>query len=464
MKRLMTGLIALIVFAAACGSGDSAEDVIAELGLSDAEVACFEAEFDERGLDMDSILTAERADLSSDDLQAVLDISAECATGGNESAGSTEPDTGSDDASVDDGGDAGDDATDEPADEPTEPETTDPPADSARRSYADLTGLEQAFVDGLVGSGGTVEIGICLLDEFEAAGIGILEMAELGLNDGEPTSEMMAAVFRCGDEIADSGAFDAGDLFSGAEGVTYGDNPELDALWDACADGDLASCDDLYYDSAIGSDYEAFGSTCGETTDQVFGRCSVADADTYGDNAELDVLWDACADGDLVSCDDLYYGSGIGTQYEAFGSTCGATQADRYGRCSSDDALSYGEDPELDALWDGCAGGDLASCDTLYFDSAIGSDYEAFGSTCGETTTDTFGNCAGGTEPASSENYGDDPELDALWDGCAGGDLAACDELWFNSPIGSAYEAFAESCGGLSTEENWGSCEANLGG
>ncbi len=44
--------------------------------------------------------------------------------------------------------------------------------------------------------------------------------------------------------------------------------------------------------------------------------------------------------------------------------------------------------------------------------------------------------------------YGSDPELDALWDACEGGDNAACDELYIQSPFGSEYEAFAESCGG----------------
>jgi hypothetical protein len=52
-----------------------------------------------------------------------------------------------------------------------------------------------------------------------------------------------------------------GDAISGDD--TYGDDAELDALWDACADGDLGACDDLYLQSPVGSTYEAFGDSCG---------------------------------------------------------------------------------------------------------------------------------------------------------------------------------------------------------
>lgn len=45
--------------------------------------------------------------------------------------------------------------------------------------------------------------------------------------------------------------------------------------------------------------------------------------DTYGDNAALDQLWDACAAGDAVACDDLFDRSGYDTGYEEFGYTCG---------------------------------------------------------------------------------------------------------------------------------------------
>lgn len=45
------------------------------------------------------------------------------------------------------------------------------------------------------------------------------------------------------------------------------------------------------------------------------------------------------------------------------------------------------------------------------------------------------------------KTYGDDPELDRLWDRCKEGEGSACDELFNKSPLGSAYEEFGLSCG-----------------
>lgn len=45
--------------------------------------------------------------------------------------------------------------------------------------------------------------------------------------------------------------------------------------------------------------------------------------------------------------------------------------------------------------------------------------------------------------------FGDDLFLDDLWGFCSGGDFLACDELFFTSPIGSDYEWFGGTCGGL---------------
>ncbi len=58
----------------------------------------------------------------------------------------------------------------------------------------------------------------------------------------------------------------------------------------------------------------------------------------------------------------------------------------------------------------------------------------------------------------SSDEYGDDPQLDRLWDDCDDGDLEACDDLYFASPIGSQYEEFAETCGGQEPDGFGGEC------
>lgn len=54
----------------------------------------------------------------------------------------------------------------------------------------------------------------------------------------------------------------------------YGDDSRLDRLWDRCEDGDLEACDDLWWLSPIGSEYEAFGDTCGERRRPGGGWCS----------------------------------------------------------------------------------------------------------------------------------------------------------------------------------------------
>ena len=54
------------------------------------------------------------------------------------------------------------------------------------------------------------------------------------------------------------------------------------------------------------------------------------------------------------------------------------------------DTPAPGTDPVLDALWNECAAGDPSSCDSLYFDAPVGSDYEQFGFLCGYRTEETL--------------------------------------------------------------------------
>jgi hypothetical protein len=44
---------------------------------------------------------------------------------------------------------------------------------------------------------------------------------------------------------------------------TYGDWMPLDRLWAQCDEGDAAACDELFVESPGRTDYERFGSTCG---------------------------------------------------------------------------------------------------------------------------------------------------------------------------------------------------------
>ena len=57
---------------------------------------------------------------------------------------------------------------------------------------------------------------------------------------------------------------------------TFGDDPALDRLWRACERGDWLSCDDLYFESPVDSEYEYFGASCGGVVPEPTGEyCAV---------------------------------------------------------------------------------------------------------------------------------------------------------------------------------------------
>jgi RNA polymerase subunit RPABC4/transcription elongation factor Spt4 len=110
---------------------------------------------------------------------------------------------------------------------------------------------------------------------------------------------------------------------------------------------------------------------------------------------------------------------------------------------------SYGEDPEgLDVLWSRCQAADMAACDMLFWNSPMGSEYEEFGATCG------------GRDPTASQYCvylnGNQPNLAVLQSECASGGFAACDLLYGVSPVGSSYENFALTCGGRNEPDYMG--------
>lgn len=89
-------------------------------------------------------------------------------------------------------------------------------------------------------------------------------------------SEMMGVFTKCDvDAAAIFGALLGGEFDPGQDddfdfgfqsGNSYGDNPALDALWDACDGGDMEACDDLFFQSDFGTEYEEFADTCGGRT------------------------------------------------------------------------------------------------------------------------------------------------------------------------------------------------------
>src|SRR5690606_16856796 len=54
--------------------------------------------------------------------------------------------------------------------------------------------------------------------------------------------------------------------------------------------------------------------------------------------------------------------------------------------------------------------------------------------------------------PIPPGDLGDDPLLDQYAADCYAGDMEACDDLYWESPIDSAYEEYGDTCAGRATE------------
>jgi hypothetical protein len=226
-------------------------------------------------------------------------------------------------------------------------------------------------------------------------------------------------------------------LARGGDPYTYGDDTRLDWLWDRCDAGDMPACDAMVDESATGTEYVLFGITCGERVvggggcvDRGIGEAS---PHTYGDDPELDGLWDGCNGAIFEACAQLFESAPAETEYEQFGGSCGGRTEFPQG-CGP--LLEGGSD--LEVLWEACEFGDMGACAELYQVSPPESVYEEFGRTCGGRTDGAV---------ACVFTYGDSPYLDGLWNACDAGEMEACDLLYLDSPAGSEYEAFGWTCG-----------------
>jgi len=55
----------------------------------------------------------------------------------------------------------------------------------------------------------------------------------------------------------------SGELEAGPPTQPPTGSPEFDDLAQSCYEGDMRSCDQLFNETPVGSDYEAYGDTCG---------------------------------------------------------------------------------------------------------------------------------------------------------------------------------------------------------
>lgn len=98
---------------------------------------------------------------------------------------------------------------------------------------------------------------------------------------------------------------------------------------------------------------------------------------------------------------------------------------------STSSAQRYGQNSYLDSLYDSCASGNNSACDDLYWDSAVGSDYEDFGRTCGGRRTSAAGNCSGASDYGSITS---DYEIALLtWSSLSYSEQQDICELWLYS-------------------------------
>lgn len=93
----------------------------------------------------------------------------------------------------------------------------------------------------------------------------------------------------------------------------------LDGLAHSCEAWDMGSCDQLFVQAPIGSDYELLGGTCGGLVDEISSTTCVELSGLV-----MDELANECTDGDMTSCDALYLISPYDSNYEDYAATCGA--------------------------------------------------------------------------------------------------------------------------------------------
>lgn len=108
---------------------------------------------------------------------------------------------------------------------------------------------EDSFRSELIDTGLTEDQANCIINGLSGAGIALEDVTDEALGDNDPPQEVIDITVECVMVSADD----------------YGDDAALDALWDQCEAGDGAACDELWLSSQLGSNYELFAATCGNT-------------------------------------------------------------------------------------------------------------------------------------------------------------------------------------------------------
>ena len=112
-------------------------------------------------------------------------------------------------------------------------------------------------------------------------------------------------------------------------------------------------------------------------------------------------------------------------------------------------AMHYGDDEHLDLLYDGCESGDMRLCDILFWNAAPDSDYYNLTYECAGHTPATETSCSpeGEVDMATMLAPPDSLYPQQLSDECIAGDMAACDLLFYITPLDSDFNDTGYTCG-----------------
>ncbi|MEM9564852.1 MAG: hypothetical protein AAGA93_19675 [Actinomycetota bacterium] len=120
---------------------------------------------------------------------------------------------------------------------------------------------EAVLVDQLAAEGESVDVIECTLRLGD-------RQLRIGRLDDRAVDELVTSCRAANDAIVVATADPPDELASVDRGPwTFGDDVVLDGLWSACEAGDGEACDRLFETGPVGSDYEAFGLTCGDRPD-----------------------------------------------------------------------------------------------------------------------------------------------------------------------------------------------------
>ncbi len=181
-------------------------------------------------------------------------------------------------------------------------------------------------------------------------------------------------------------------LMAGAEGLT---EEQATCVVEGVGDEGLETYDNFSasYQASIEGDLDAPSAEVEELFDVIFDCAFASVSEDLGDVGTE--LQDALGDLDLSDLDidpdnlEESLEQGLGDLGEQLGEELGdgplpVGDPVDCAAASLDGPCDYGDDAALDALWDACEGGAGEACDDLFFDSPLGSRYEQFGNTCGD--------------------------------------------------------------------------------